>query len=91
MMKKKKKARARKPASKPASKPIWERGYNGHVLWQGKEKLGKVTLAGQGLYKWEAAGKAGASDNLDKARKAVEFAVLMADKQLDLFNQDHGR
>jgi hypothetical protein len=72
-------------------KPIWERGYNGHVYWLGKKKLGKVTIHAdknaKHKYTWEAAGKAGASDDLDKARKAVEFAVLMADKQLDLFGQ----
>jgi len=65
--------------------PIWERGYKGHVLWQGKQKLGKVTLAGEGRYTWEASGKTGASDDLDKAKKAVELALAVADKQLDLF------
>ena len=69
----------------PALTPIWERGYKGHVLWQGKQKLGKVTLAGEGRYTWEASGKTGASDDLDKARKAVELAVAMGDIQLDLF------
>ena len=33
---------ARRRASK--AKPFWERGYNGHAYWQGKTKLGKVTL-----------------------------------------------
>jgi hypothetical protein len=65
--------------------PFWERGYKGHVLWQGKQKLGKVTLAGEGRYTWEAAGRVGASDDLDKAKKAVELAVAMGNKQLDLF------
>jgi len=55
------------------------------VLWQGKQKLGKVTLAGEGRYTWEASGRTGASDDLDKARKAVELVVALADKQLDLF------
>ena len=55
------------------------------MLWQGKHKLGKVTLAGEGRYTWEAAGKAGASDDLEKAKKAVELAVALGDKQLDLF------
>jgi hypothetical protein len=72
--------------NKPRQKPIWERGYNGHVFWLGRQKLGKVTLAARGVYAWEAAGKAGASDSLDKARKAVEYAVLMAHRQLDLFS-----
>ena len=71
--------------SKKKPKPVWERAYKGHVLWQGKQKLGKVTLAGVGRYTWEASGKAGASDDLDKARKAVERVVALADKQLDLF------
>ena len=67
-------------------KPFWERAYKGHVYWLGKQKLGKVTLAAQGRYTWEAAGKAGAGDDLEKAKKAVELAVAMADKQLDLFD-----
>ena len=71
--------------SKKKQKPAWEPGYNGHVYWLGKQKLGKVTLAGEGRYTWEASGRAGASDDLEKAKKAVELAVALADKQLDLF------
>ena len=70
---------------KKAQKPVWERGYKGHVYWLGKTKLGKVTLLERSRYSWEAAGKAGASDDLDRAKRAVELAVAMADKQLDLF------
>jgi len=70
-------------------KAFWERGYNGHVYWQGKAKLGKVTVHAakdaKHKYTWEAAGRAGAGDDLGKAKKAVEAAVAMADKQLDLF------
>jgi hypothetical protein len=55
-------------------------------LWLGKARLGKVTLAEKGRYTWEAAGRAGVSENLEKAKKAVEMAVLIADKQMDLFN-----
>ena len=69
-----------------SKKPFWERAYKGHALWLGKTKLGKVTLAEKGRYTWEAAGRAGASEDLEKAKKAVELAVLMADKQMDLFN-----
>jgi hypothetical protein len=70
---------------KKAQKPVWERGYKGHVYWLGKTKLGKVTLLGRGRYAWEAAGKAGASEELNRAKRAVELAVAMSDKQLDLF------
>ena len=69
-------------------KVVWEPGYNGHVLWQGKTKLGKVTRMGSDAkhkYGWEAAGRGGGGDDLAKAKKAVEAAVAMADKQLDLF------
>jgi len=75
-----------KRTSKKKQKPIWERAYKGHVLWLGKAKLGKVTLADKGRYTWEAAGRAGSSEDLDQAKTAVELAVLMKDKQLDLFN-----
>jgi hypothetical protein len=66
-------------------KPVWERAYKGHVLWSGKTKLGKVTLADRQRYTWEAGGRAGESADLEKAKRAVELAVWTADKQLDLF------
>jgi hypothetical protein len=66
-------------------KPTWERAYKGHVLWLGKAKLGRVTLADRGRYTWQAAGRTGAADDLAKAKQAVELAVAMGDKQLDLF------
>jgi hypothetical protein len=72
--------------SRKKPKPVWERAYKGHVLWLGKQKLGKVVLAGEGRYTWEASGKAGATDDLEKAKKAVELAVLIAGKQPDLFD-----
>jgi len=73
-------------------KPYWERAFRGHAYWQGKAKLGRVTLdAGQaagehGRYRWEAAGKHGQADSLQKAKAAVEFAVALSDKQLPLFD-----
>jgi hypothetical protein len=67
-------------------KAVWERAYKGHVLWLGKAKLGKVSLLEKDRYGWEAAGRAGVAEDLEKAKKAVEYAVLMADKQMDLFN-----
>jgi hypothetical protein len=69
-------------------KPFWERAYRGHAYWLGKKKLGRVTLLSanpKGKYHWEAAGRAGYSEDLGKAKAAVELAVLSADKQLDLF------
>ena len=70
---------------KSKAKPSWERGYKGHVLWLGKQKLGKVSLVERSRYSWQAAGRTGTSDHLGKAKQAVEHAVLMADRQLDLF------
>ena len=72
---------------KATPKPVWERGYRGHVLWSGKQKLGKVTRVDRAAYAWEAGGRAGRADDLAKAKKAVEYAILMADKQLDLFSE----
>jgi len=70
-------------------RPFWERGYNGHVYWLAKKKLGKVSIHpgkdAKHKYSWEAGGRAGSGDNLEKAKRAVEAAVAMADKQLDLF------
>jgi len=70
---------------KSRQKPFWERAYKGHAYWLGKAKLGRVTLLEKNRYTWEAAGRAGAADELEKAKRAVELAVAMADKQLDLF------
>ena len=67
------------------NKPFWERAYLGHAYWLGKAKLGRVTLVEKGRYTWEAGGRAGSAEDLDKAKKAVELAAAMADKQLDLF------
>ena len=67
-------------------KPFWERAYKGHAFWLGKTMLGKVTLAEKNRYTWQAAGRAGEAEDLEKAKQAVEMAVLMSDKQLDLFN-----
>ncbi|HEV2430780.1 MAG TPA: hypothetical protein VGT43_04615 [Burkholderiales bacterium] len=73
------------------NKPYWERAYRGHAYWLGKQKLGRITLRAaqdlnsQGKYQWEAAGKTGFSDELEKAKAAVELAVSTTDKQLDLF------
>jgi len=75
-----------KRTSKKKPKAFWERAYRGHAYWLGKAKLGKVTRAEKGRYTWEAAGRVGEAEDLEAARKAVELAVLMADKQLDLFN-----
>jgi len=80
---------AARAKGRKAQKPVWERGYNGHVLWAGKAKLGKVTVHAakdaKHKYTWEAAGRIGEADSLDRARAAVEYAVTVADKQRDLF------
>jgi hypothetical protein len=72
---------------KSRTKPVWERAYKGHVLWLGKSRLGKVSLLDRNHYSWEAAGRAGTVEDLDGAKKAVELAIAMADKQLDLFRE----
>jgi hypothetical protein len=77
----------RMATKKRKARPFWERAYKGHAYWLGKAKLGKVTLlAGpKGRYHWEAGGRAGYTDGLEKAKAAVELAVFNADTQLDLF------
>jgi len=77
-----------KPTSRKNKKlkPVWERAYKAHVLWLGKQKLGKVSLLERNQYRWEAAGKAGSVEDLQSAKQAVELAIAMAAKQLDLFH-----
>jgi len=74
-----------KRKSSRRQKAFWERRYKGHAYWLGKTMLGKVTLYGQGRYGWEAAGRTGATESLDKAKAAVELAVALANRQLPLF------
>ena len=74
-----------KRTSRNKHPPTWERAYKGHVLWLGKQKLGKVTLQGRGRYQWEGGGRQGFAEELAKAKAAVELAASSADKQLDLF------
>jgi hypothetical protein len=76
-----------KPTSrkKKNQKPFWERAYQGHAYWLGKQKLGKVTLAGRRHYRWEAAGRAGETEDLEAAKRAVELAIAMTHNQMDLF------
>ena len=71
--------------SKRKQKPFWERAYRGHAYWLGKKKLGRVTLIEKDRYSWEAAGKTGVVEELDKAKKAVELSVAIAEGQMDLF------
>ena len=68
-------------------KALWERGYKSHCLWRGKEKLAKVRLEAEAdlKYIWEAAGRTGETGTLSAAKAAAEYALLLADRQLPLF------
>ncbi len=79
-----------KPARRAAKlKPLWERGYQSHGYWRGKEKLGTVQLGerGQwdGIYRWQAGSRVGEAKTLDEAKRAVEETVLSLATQLPLF------
>ncbi len=71
-------------------KAVWERGYKSHCLWRGKEKLAKVRLDPEAnlKYLWEAAGRTGEAGTLSAAKSAAEYALLLADRQLSLFEFD---
>ena len=74
--------------ARKTKKAFWERGYKSHCLWRGKEKLAKVRLEAQAelKYIWEAAGRTGESGTLSAAKSAAEYALLLADRQLTLFD-----
>ena len=74
-------------------KALWERGYKSHCLWRGKQKLAKVRLDAQGelKYIWEAAGRTGESGTLSAAKAAAEYALLLVDRQLPLFEFEEPR
>lgn len=72
-----------------ASKAFWERGYLSHGYWVGKAKAGSVTLdrdaPPERKYRWEVGTTAGHSQSLADAKRAVEAAVLLGQRQLGLF------
>lgn len=82
---------ARKNTGKALKKAQWERGYNSHGYWLGKEKLGEVRLTGKadaegpGRYLWQAGNRAGEAMNLTDAKRMVESLTEQGVKQLGLF------
>ena len=85
-----------KKSTKKASKarPSWERGYQSHSYWQGKERLGTVQLGERaswdGIYRWQAGSRAGEAKTLAEAKRAVEETVLSLATQLSLFGDPAG-
>ena len=73
------------------AKPLWERGYQSHGYWRGKDRLGTVQLGerGQwdGIYRWQAGSRAGEAKTLGEAKRAVEETVLSLASQLSLFGE----
>jgi hypothetical protein len=78
---------ARRKATK--QKPFWERGFQSHGYWLGKERLGRVALGPRGewdgIYRWQAGSREGQAKTLREAKQAVEHAVLVGTSQLPLF------
>ena len=84
-----------KPVRRRGQKrPIWERGYYSHGYWAGKEKLGSVKLGPKGewdgIYRWQGGNHVGESATLALAKQAVEQAVLLGTRQLQLFQDEGG-
>jgi len=82
------------PRKTSKAKPFWERGYQSHGYWRGKERLGTVQLGerGQwdGIYRWQAGNRAGQAKTLAEAKRAVEETVLSLASQLSLFADSAG-
>lgn len=73
------------------AKPYWERGYESHGYWQGKQKIGWVMLEGKGgVYRWQAGSRAGEARTLAEAKRAVELTSLSLATQLSLFGDPAG-
>lgn len=85
-----------KPAPKRRSpkRPVWERGYYSHGYWSGKNKLGTVKLGPKGewdgVYRWQGGNHVGEASTLAQAKLAVEQAVLLGTRQLQLFLDEGG-
>ena len=72
--------------SSKKAKPYWERGYDTHGYWQGKNKIGWVALEGKGgLYRWQAGNRAGEAKSLPDAKRQVELTIEFGASQLSLF------
>lgn len=71
------------------ARPSWERGYQSHGYWRGKDRLGTVQLGARGqwdgIYRWQAGSRAGQAKTLAEAKRAVEETVLSLASQLPLF------
>jgi hypothetical protein len=71
------------------ARPFWERGYQSHGYWRGKERLGTVQLGERarwdGVYRWQAGTRSGEAKTLGEAKRAVEETVLSLATQLPLF------
>ena len=71
------------------ARPFWERGYQSHGYWRGKERIGTVQLGERsewdGIYRWQAGTRAGEAKTLAEAKRAVEEQVLSLASQLPLF------
>lgn len=76
------------------AKLYWERGYQSHGYWRGKERLGTVQLGERGswdgIYRWQAGNRAGETKTLGEAKRAVEETVLSLATQLPLFGDPEG-
>lgn len=74
------------------ARPSWERGYQSHGYWQGKDRLGTVRLGerGQwdGVYRWQAGTRAGETKTLAEAKRAVEATLEFGASQLGLFENN---
>jgi hypothetical protein len=72
-----------------AARAFWERGYLSHGYWIGKTKAGSVRLDREAppehRYCWEAGTNIGRAQTLVEAKRAVEAAVLLGQRQLPLF------
>ena len=73
------------------AKPYWERGYDTHGYWQGKQKIGWVAHESKsGVYRWQAGSRAGEAKSLAEAKRSVEETALSLATQLSLFGDPAG-
>ncbi len=81
-----------KKSGRALKKAQWERGYNSHGYWLGKEKRGDVRMSpkseggGETRYLWQAGNRSGESMTLIDAKRMVESLTEMGVKQLGLFD-----
>jgi hypothetical protein len=79
----------KKSTKRKAPVLVWQRGYRCHTLWNGKERIGRISLGKykewDGVYRCEAGTQSGTAASLADAKRWVGEQALRSLIQMPLF------